>query len=62
MWKWLRSWFGWRFSLIRLVVAVVFLGVFVGLNVQKIGPMRSPPANSWDALEVDFPTADQRIP
>ena len=33
MWKWLRSWFSWRFSLRRLVVAVVFLGAFVGLNV-----------------------------
>jgi hypothetical protein len=40
MWKWLRSWFAWRFSLRRLVVATVFLGAFVGLNVQEIGPMR----------------------
>jgi hypothetical protein len=30
---------GYRFSLARLVVAVVFLGVFVGLNMRKIGPM-----------------------
>lgn len=34
MWKWLRSWFVWRFSLTRLVVAVLFLGVFVGLNLR----------------------------
>ena len=33
MFRRLRSWFAWRFSLTRLVVAVVFLGVFVGLNV-----------------------------
>jgi hypothetical protein len=33
MFKWLRSWFAWRFSLTRLVVAVVFLGVLVGLNL-----------------------------
>jgi hypothetical protein len=38
-WLWLRSWFAWRFSLARLVIAVVFLGVVVGLNVQKIGPL-----------------------
>ncbi len=31
--KWFHSWFAWRFSLTRLVVAVVFLGAFVGLNV-----------------------------
>ena len=31
----LRSWFAWRFSLTRLVVAMVFLGAFVGLNVSK---------------------------
>ena len=36
MWKWLRSWFAWRFSLTRLVVAVVFLGVFVGLNFRQL--------------------------
>jgi len=36
--KWLRSWFAWRFSLIRLVIAVVFLGAFVGLNTRRIGP------------------------
>ena len=35
MWKWLRSWFAWRFRLTRLVVAVVFLGAFVGLNLMK---------------------------
>jgi hypothetical protein len=33
MWKCLRSQFAWRFSLIRLVMAVVFLGIFFGLNV-----------------------------
>jgi hypothetical protein len=38
MWKWLRSWFAWRFSLGRLVVATVFLGAFLGLNMRKIGP------------------------
>jgi hypothetical protein len=38
MWKWFRSWFAWRFSLARLVVAVVFLGAVVGLNCRKIGP------------------------
>jgi len=39
MWQWLRSWFAWRFSLTRLVIAVVFLGAFVGLNMRKIGPL-----------------------
>jgi len=34
MLNWLRPWFAWRFSLTRLVVAVVFLGAFVGLNVR----------------------------
>jgi len=38
MLKWLRSWFTWRFSLTRLVVAVVFLGVAMGLNMKEIGP------------------------
>ena len=33
MWKWLRSWFAWRFSLVRLVVAVVFFAACLGLNV-----------------------------
>ena len=33
MWKWLRSWFAWRFSLTRLVVAVVFLGAVLGLSL-----------------------------
>ena len=41
MFKWLRSWFAWRFSLTRLVVAVVFLGAFIGLNMRKIGPRRA---------------------
>lgn len=36
--KWLRSWFVWQFSLTRLVIAVVFLGAFLGLNVRRIGP------------------------
>jgi hypothetical protein len=36
MWKWLRSWFVWRFSLVRLVVAMVFLGAFVGLNMRPV--------------------------
>jgi len=36
--KWLRSWFAWRFSLTRLVLAVVFLAAFVGLNV--CGPQK----------------------
>jgi len=31
--KWLRSWFAWRFSLTRLVIAVAFWAAFVGLNV-----------------------------
>jgi len=38
MWKWLHPCFAWRFSLTRLVVAVVFLGAFVGLNMRKIRP------------------------
>jgi hypothetical protein len=38
MWKWLRSWFAWRFSLGRLVIATVFLGAVVGLNVREIRP------------------------
>jgi hypothetical protein len=38
MWKWLRSWFAWQFSLRRLVVAVVLFGAVVGLNVREIGP------------------------
>jgi hypothetical protein len=38
MWKWLRSWFAWRFSLGRLVVATVFLGAVVGLNVRDVRP------------------------
>ena len=38
MWKWLSSWFSWRFSLKRLVIAVFFLGAFVGLNARKIEP------------------------
>ena len=41
MWKWLRSCFAWRFSLTRLVIAVVFLGAFVGLNMRPIGPVNS---------------------
>ena len=37
--KWLRSWFAWRFSLTRLVIAVLFLGASVGLNMREIGPV-----------------------
>ena len=51
MWKWLRSWFAWRFSLTRLVIAVLFLGAVVGLNMREIGPRHWPedliPAISW---------------
>ena len=36
--EWLRSRFAWRFSLTRLVLAVLFLGAFVGLNARQIGP------------------------
>jgi hypothetical protein len=42
MFKWLRSWFAWRFSLRRLVIATLFLGAVVGLNMQKIGPIIHP--------------------
>ena len=38
MYRWLRPWFLWRFGLSRLVIAVVFLGAFVGLNMRVIGP------------------------
>jgi len=36
MLRWIRSWFAWRFSLIRLVLATLFLGAFVGLNMHQI--------------------------
>jgi hypothetical protein len=39
MWKWLRYRFVWRFSLGRLMIATVFLGAVVGLNLQEIGPI-----------------------
>ena len=39
MLKWLRSWFTLRFSLTRLIIAIVFLGAFVGLNMREIGPV-----------------------
>jgi len=42
MLKWLRSWFAWRFSLTRLVIAVLFLGTFVGLNLRVVGPIEWP--------------------
>lgn len=38
MWKCLRSWFAWRFSLRRLLIATVLLGALVGLNFRRIGP------------------------
>jgi hypothetical protein len=38
MWKWLRSWFAWRFSLVRLVVCIVFLAACIGLNFREIMP------------------------
>ena len=41
MLKWLCSWFVWRFRLARLVVAVVCLSVFVGLNTRRVGPTTS---------------------
>jgi hypothetical protein len=47
MWKWLGSWFAWRFSLTRLVVAVVFLGAFVGLNMRG-------PQSRWETLSVRY--------
>ena len=34
--KWLSGWFTWRFTLARLVVAVVILGVLIGLNTSQI--------------------------
>jgi hypothetical protein len=34
--KWLREWFAWQFSLRRLLVATVFLGVVLGLNLQRV--------------------------
>jgi hypothetical protein len=37
--KWLRGWFAWRFSLGRLVIATVVLGVIIGLSLCKIGPI-----------------------
>jgi len=50
--KWLRSRFAWRFSLARLVVAVVFLGMCIGLNMREIGPVLASfsgglPARYW---------------
>jgi len=39
MWKWLRVQFAWRFSLCRLVIAVLFLGTLAHLNFSKIGPI-----------------------
>ena len=36
--KWIGVWFAWRFSLTRLVIAVLFLGAFLGLNTRRIGP------------------------
>ena len=40
MLNWLRSEFRGRFSLTRLLIATVFLGGFVGMNMHKIGPTR----------------------
>jgi hypothetical protein len=52
MWKWLRSWFAWRFSLGRLVVATVFLGGIVGLNTQDISlPVDYQVHRSGDRIE-----------
>jgi hypothetical protein len=53
MWKWLRSWFAWRFSLGRLVIATLFLGVVVGLNMQKVGPKFVD--GSWPAYYWGWP-------
>ena len=38
MWKWLQFCFAWRFSLTRLMVGVLFLGAFLGLNMRMVGP------------------------
>jgi hypothetical protein len=38
MGKWLRGWFVWRFGLWRFVVAIVFLGAVLGLNIRSVGP------------------------
>jgi hypothetical protein len=54
MWKWLRSWFAWQFSLRRLVIATVFLGAVVGLNAQKIGPLPTGYFLSSDAFPVIY--------
>ena len=41
MGKWLNGWFAWRFGLTRLMVAMLFLGAYVGLNLKMTGPFLS---------------------
>ena len=53
MFKRLRSWFSWRFSLTRLVVAVVFLGVFVGLNLLGPKTLILSPALDTPAVQLE---------
>jgi hypothetical protein len=50
MWKWLRSWFAWRFSLRRLVIATVVLGTILGLNLREIGPLYKPDNSPSDCF------------
>jgi len=52
--SWLRSWFSWRFSLARLVIAVVLLGALIGLNMRKVGPRPVGfTAGPFGRLEID---------
>jgi len=36
MWKWLCSWFAWRFSLTRLMMATMLLAALLGLNSRVV--------------------------
>ena len=46
--KWIGVWFAWRFSLARLVIAVLFFGAFLGLNTRRIGPA----VHQWPGSEM----------
>lgn len=38
----MSKWFECQYSLRRLAIATVFLGVILGLNLRRVGPMRPP--------------------